>query len=49
VTPKEKADLIAQLRLINSVARSLPDHEAFCNSMDETLLELEDVASEEIQ
>lgn len=49
MSPKEKADLIAQLRLINSVARSLPDHEAFCNSMDEMLLELEDVASEEIQ
>jgi hypothetical protein len=49
VTPKEKADLIAKLRIINSVARSLPDHEAFCNAMDETLLEFEDVASEEIQ
>jgi hypothetical protein len=49
MAPKEKADRIAQLRLINSVARSLPDHEAFCNAMDEVLLELEDVATEEIQ
>lgn len=47
-TPAEKAERIAQLRLINKVARKRLPKE-FCDAVDDALLFAEDVASVETQ
>jgi predicted Zn-dependent protease with MMP-like domain len=47
LTQKEKAERIAQLRMINSVARKhLPKE--FCDEVDEALLDIEDVCSDAV-
>jgi hypothetical protein len=47
VSGKEKAERIAQLRMINDIARKR--HPEFSDEFDAMLLEAEDVASDAVQ
>lgn len=48
LTGAAKQERIDQLRMINSVARKRLPQE-FCDAVDATLLEAEDVATDEVQ